>query len=152
MHSWRVCDCGGKDLPHPRIPSLHSMALQQHSLLQSEIAPDRYHVTPSHFRDQLAIAYPAFGHALWEPDPGKQAPPVEVGDVGFIRDGKFHRLFNALLPANHPSHESRGVPEDHEQLQPRLRDHIDRGILNPNNFYSHGITVVSGGLEALVPG
>ncbi|KAI9448133.1 hypothetical protein H4582DRAFT_65681 [Lactarius indigo] len=104
------------------------------------------------FRDQLAIAYPAFGHALWEPDPGKQAPPVEVGDVGFIRDGKFHRLFNALLPANHPSHESRGVPEDHEQLQPRLRDHIDRGILNPNNFYSHGITVVSGGLEALIPG
>ncbi|KAH9021558.1 hypothetical protein EDB85DRAFT_413948 [Lactarius pseudohatsudake] len=104
------------------------------------------------FRDQLALAYPAFGHALWEPDPGTQAPPVEVGDVGFIRDGKFHRLFNVLFPANHPSHESRGVPEDHEQLQPRLRDHIDRGTLNPNNFYSYGITVESGGLEAHAPG
>ncbi|KAF8263073.1 hypothetical protein EI94DRAFT_626048 [Lactarius quietus] len=70
------------------------------------------------FRDQIAIAHPAFGHALWEPDPG-EFPAVEVGDVGFVRDGKFHRLFNALLPADHPSNESRGVPEHHEPLKLR---------------------------------
>ncbi|KAI9440445.1 hypothetical protein H4582DRAFT_1463515 [Lactarius indigo] len=69
------------------------------------------------FRDQLAIAHPAFGHALWEPDPREQYPPVEVGDVGFIRQGKFHRLFNALLPANHQSHQRFGVPEHYEPLQ-----------------------------------
>ncbi len=103
------------------------------------------------FRDQLAIAHPAFGHALWEPNPG-ESPPVEVGDVGFIRDGKFQRIFNALLPTCHPSHASPGVPEGHEQLQPRWRDHIDRGTLNPNIFYSYGVTVVSGGLEALATG
>ena len=103
------------------------------------------------FRDQLAIAYPSFGHALWEPNPG-EFPPVEIGDVGFIRDGKFHRLFNALLPAQHPSHESRGVPEGYEQLELRFRDHIDRGTLSPNNFCSYGVTVVSGGLEALATG
>ena len=100
------------------------------------------------FRDQLAIAHPAFGYALWEPDPG-ESPPVEVGDVGFIRDGKFHRIFNVLLPANHPSHERLGVPEDHEQLRPRMLDHINRGTLSPNTFYSYGVTVVSGGLEVL---
>ncbi|KAH9032021.1 hypothetical protein EDB85DRAFT_2114962 [Lactarius pseudohatsudake] len=103
------------------------------------------------FREQLAIAHPAFGHALWEPDPGLY-PPVQVGDVGFIRVGKFHRLFNALLPADDPSHVSRGTPEYHEPLRLRLRDHIDPGILSPNNFYSYGVNVVSGGLEVLASG
>ncbi|KAH9066175.1 hypothetical protein EDB87DRAFT_1732214 [Lactarius vividus] len=103
------------------------------------------------FREQLAIAHPAFGHALWEPDPG-QYPPVQVGDVGFTRDGKFHRLFNVLLPANDPSHQSRGTPDGHEPLPLRLQDHIDRGILSPNTFYSYGVNVVSGGLEVLATG
>ena len=104
------------------------------------------------FREQLAIAFPAFGHALWEPDPGSN-PAVEVGDVGFVRNGKFYRLFNALLPANHPSHENSnfGVPEHHEQLQLRVRNH-DPGTLSPNNFHSRGVTVVSGGFQTLVPG
>ncbi|KAH9032026.1 hypothetical protein EDB85DRAFT_2089383 [Lactarius pseudohatsudake] len=103
------------------------------------------------FRAQLAIAHPAFGHALWKPDPG-QYPPVQIGDVGFIRQGKFHRLFNALLPANHPSHDSRGTPEYHEPLRLRLQDHIDPGILSPSNFYSYGVNMVSGGLDALASG
>ncbi|KAH9038297.1 hypothetical protein EDB84DRAFT_1252557, partial [Lactarius hengduanensis] len=104
------------------------------------------------FREQLAIAHSAFGHALWEPDPG-QYPAVQVGDVGFTRDGKFHRLFNVLLPADDPSHESRGTPDDYEPLQlGRLQDHIDRGILSPNTFYSYGVNVVSGGLEVLAAG
>ncbi|KAF8269283.1 hypothetical protein EI94DRAFT_1015440 [Lactarius quietus] len=105
------------------------------------------------FRDQLAIAHPAFGYALWEPDPGEQYPPVEVGDVGFVRQGKFHRLFNALLPANHPSHRRFGVPEHYEPLQPSVPDHIDHGTLNPNNFCSYGVTVESGesGLFAVEP-
>ncbi len=98
------------------------------------------------FRNQLAIAHPAFGHALWEPDPGEHYPPgVQVGDVGFIRQGKFHRLFNALLPQNHPSHERFGVPEYHEALQPSILNHIDVGILHPSNICSNGITVPSGG-------
>ncbi|KAH9032022.1 hypothetical protein EDB85DRAFT_1890866 [Lactarius pseudohatsudake] len=101
------------------------------------------------FRDQLAIAHPAFGYALWEPDPGEHNSPVEVGDVGYIRQGRFHRIFNALLPANHSSHEDLGVPEGHEPLRPRMQDHINRGTLSPNTFYSYGVTVVSGGLEVI---
>src|SRR6266404_597595 len=101
------------------------------------------------FRDQLAIAHPAFGHALWEPDPGEENPTVEIGDVGFIIHGKFHRLFNALLPADDPSHEGSDLPENYEPLQPRKRDHISRGTLSANTFYSYWVSVVSGGLEAL---
>ena len=43
------------------------------------------------YREELGKAYPLFGYALWDPDPGED-PHVEVGDVGFTREGKFHRL------------------------------------------------------------
>jgi hypothetical protein len=36
------------------------------------------------FRHHLAIKFPAYGHALWDPDHGNLYPPVEVGDVGYI--------------------------------------------------------------------
>ncbi len=92
------------------------------------------------FREQLAIKYPLYGHALWEPSPRNPNKPVQVGDVGFIRRGKFHRLFNALLPADDPSHEC-GVPEYHEPLVPNLPDHLDRGSLARNHYCSAGVNV-----------
>jgi hypothetical protein len=98
------------------------------------------------FREELGISYPAFGHALWDPSPGDLYPPVEVGDVGFIREGKFNRLFNILLPANHHTHQNFGVPEHHQSLELQIR-HIDRGRLDPNDFRSGEVTVVSGGVE-----
>ncbi|KAI9454396.1 hypothetical protein BJY52DRAFT_729526 [Lactarius psammicola] len=95
------------------------------------------------FRHHLSIKYSAYGHALWEPNPGILYPAVEVGDVGYICKGKFHRLFNVLLPANHPSHRSFGVPEYHEQLTLNIENHIDIGNLNPHNFYSASVTLRS---------
>jgi len=93
------------------------------------------------FREQLAIKHPAYGHALWEPNPGRLYSPVEVGDVGYVREGKFHRLFNALLAADHPSHCTFGVPEYHVPLIPNPSEHIDIGTLKPSHCYSHGISV-----------
>ena len=112
------------------------------------------------YRVQLGKAYPSLGHALWEPGPRElgpsgQYPLVGVGDVGFIREGRFKRLFNVLLPADHPFHDERhGVPDNYEQLQlhPTLQDHIDCGILRPNDFFSPGIKILSGGLKVLTPG
>ncbi|KAI9440174.1 hypothetical protein BJY52DRAFT_1129192 [Lactarius psammicola] len=101
------------------------------------------------YREELGKAYPGFGYALWEPDPGEQNTPVGVGDVGFIREGRFHRLFNALLPADHPSHETFGVPTGHEPLRLSMPNHINRGALAPNAFYSYGVTMVSGGFGVL---
>jgi hypothetical protein len=101
------------------------------------------------YRQELGKAYPGFGYALWEPSPGEQNRPVEVGDVGFIREGQFHRLFNALLPADHESHQRFGVPENYEPLCPAVTDHINRRILTPNTFHTRGVTVISGGLEVL---
>jgi hypothetical protein len=76
------------------------------------------------FREELATAYPTYGNALWEPDPGGQYNAVEVGDVGFIRRGYFQRLFNVLHPKDHPSHRNPSfVPEYHQQLV-TIPDHI----------------------------
>lgn len=92
------------------------------------------------FREQLAMKYPGFGHALWMPEPRNRDRPVQVADVGFIREGKFQRLFNALLPADHESHEF-GVPEYHEPLVPSVLNHIDKGSRSPNNYCSAGVIV-----------
>jgi hypothetical protein len=89
------------------------------------------------FREQLALKHPSCGHALWNPD-----RPVQVGDVGFIRRGNFHRFFNALLPADDPSNE-RGVPEHHEPLVLNSPDHLITEPLNPINYCSAGVNVMS---------
>ncbi|KAI0245789.1 hypothetical protein BJV78DRAFT_248715 [Lactifluus subvellereus] len=104
------------------------------------------------FRNQLAIKYPAYGHALWEPSPGRLYSAVEVGDVGFIREGKFHRLFNALLPAEHLSHQNLRVPEYHEPLRPTITEHIYSGTLASHDFYSGGVTKTAAGLEISASG
>jgi hypothetical protein len=93
------------------------------------------------FRHHLAIKFPAFMDTLF----GNQIlgilyPAVEVGDVGFIRQGKFHRLFNVLLPAEHPSHRNFGVPEYHEQLTLNMESHITFSQLSPNNLCSAKVT------------
>ena len=95
------------------------------------------------FRHHLAIKYPAYGHALWEPSPVYLYPPVEIGDVGFTREGRFHRLFNTFLPAEDPSHENYGVPEYYEQLTLRMRNHIIPGTLSPNSLCSARVSLES---------
>jgi hypothetical protein len=94
------------------------------------------------FRHHLVMTFPGYGHPLWEPDPGNLYPAVKVGDVGYIREGKFRRLFNALLPAEDKSHEAFGVPEHHEPLTLGVRNHIDIGKLGPNNFCSAKVTSI----------
>ena len=90
------------------------------------------------YREQLAIKYPTYGHALWEPSPGGRYAAVNIGDVGFIRTGRFHRLFNILLSRDDPSHRD-GVPQRHEQLILGIRSPIDTGTLRPNDFRSYGV-------------
>ncbi len=71
---------------------------------------------------------------------GTQVQGSCVGDVGFIRKGRFHRLFNTLPPAEDPSHENFGVPEYHEQLTLHMREHIIPSMLSPNNFCLDRVT------------
>jgi hypothetical protein len=94
------------------------------------------------FREQLAIRFPGYGHALWDPSPGDLYHVAGIGDVGYISEGRFHRLFNILLPADDPSHENFGVPDNHKPFKPNVSKHIMSGILCPDNFCSTGVTLI----------
>ena len=94
------------------------------------------------YRDRLATAHPAFGHALWEPDPEVGDGAVEIGDVGYVREGKFNRLFNALLPASDASHEGIRLPEYYEPLVPNVPNPVSTGTLKPNHYCSAGVNVL----------
>jgi hypothetical protein len=91
------------------------------------------------FREALAIKYPDCGHALWGPSPGGLYDAVEVGDVGFIRKGCFHRLFNVLLPEDHPSHQNFGVPESHQPLRLKARTFIHKDVEGTKDFCSRHV-------------
>ena len=110
------------------------------------------------FREKLALAYPTYGNALWEPDPGGQYNAVEVGDVGFIRRGYFQRLFSVLHPKDHPSHrDSPFVPEDHQQLE-TIPNHIIKNEIRTGSrqecihFCSQYVIQESPGLDTSATG
>ena len=89
------------------------------------------------FREQLGTMFPKYGHALWDPSPRKPDRPVRVGDVGFIRMGKFHCLFNVLCPKS----ERDNVPEGYEPLILRSLDHITESSLSSGYYCSFGVGV-----------
>ncbi|EKM48633.1 uncharacterized protein PHACADRAFT_266239 [Phanerochaete carnosa HHB-10118-sp] len=58
------------------------------------------------------------GLPLWYPEPTEGSfGEVEIGDVGYVSEGAFIRLFNALHPADHPIN-VHGVPEGFVMLEP----------------------------------
>ncbi|KAI0743074.1 hypothetical protein C8Q80DRAFT_1192478 [Daedaleopsis nitida] len=57
-----------------------------------------------------------YGHPLWIPEPSFQdhsstQREVHIGDVGYLREGEFHPLFNSTRSDSHPSN-TLGVPND----------------------------------------
>ena len=71
-----------------------------------------------------------YGHPLWHPEPTKFGE-VQIGDVGYIDDGAFYRLFNATLPGDDPTNKG-GVPEDFVPLRlPTELRHIQHNVVKP---------------------
>ena len=67
------------------------------------------------YRDQLTSLY--HGLALWNPNPPKTIyNHVSIGDVGYVREGLFIRMFNVILPWDHESNATLGEPEPYESL------------------------------------
>jgi hypothetical protein len=67
------------------------------------------------YRDQLAAL--SLGIALWDPNPQKTIyNNVSIGDVGYLQEGTFIRMFNVMLPWDHPSNQTLGDPEQFESL------------------------------------
>lgn len=61
------------------------------------------------------------GWPLWVPEPSKEGE-VLIGDVGYIYDGAFFRLFNVIYPEDHEVNNG-GVPEGFVPLKFNQRLH-----------------------------
>ncbi|TFY54419.1 hypothetical protein EVJ58_g8874 [Rhodofomes roseus] len=71
-----------------------------------------------------------YGFPLWDPEPERHGE-VHIGDVGFLVKGRFHRLFNPTLPAEHEVNQVWGVPDVFEELR------------IPSSLYSYKTTAIS---------
>ena len=67
------------------------------------------------YRDQLTAL--CHGLPLWNPNPLKGVyNKVSIGDVGFLREGTFIRMFNVMLPWDDPSNRTLGISDPYESL------------------------------------
>ena len=67
------------------------------------------------YQDQLTTL--SHGLALWNPTPPKEIyDKVSIGDVGYLHEGSFIRMFNVMLPWSHEENRTLGEPEPYESL------------------------------------
>jgi len=92
-----------------------------------------YHVYP----EQLTSLF--HGQALWEPNPANVYPHVSVGDVGYVREGRFYRLFNVLLEWDHPSNRSFVQPEPYIRLDLGPFTNIRESVSPRGDYYSRNV-------------
>ena len=57
------------------------------------------------------------GYPLWGPEPDTTYGEVRLGDVGYLREGRFCFLFNTMRPQSDPIN-SGGVPENFDVFVP----------------------------------
>ncbi|OCH90521.1 hypothetical protein OBBRIDRAFT_877072, partial [Obba rivulosa] len=84
-----------------------------------------------------------FGEPLWRPGPTK-AGEAEIGDVGFIWEGSFFRLFNSTRPADN---KGLGVPQGYELLV--VSDAViseERNIIFPDPLRVRFTQMISSGM------
>ncbi|THH29574.1 hypothetical protein EUX98_g4615 [Antrodiella citrinella] len=92
------------------------------------------------------------GLPLFDPYPTKDVGAserfdVQIGDVGYIVDGAFRRLFNVALSESHPINRGVEMPENFTKLEynERLLRHRE-GYLTAQNIFSKSVTQT--GVEA----
>ena len=70
------------------------------------------------YQEQLTSKHQ--GIALWNPNPFRglyDCGHVSIGDVGYLDDGRFVRMFNVTLPWDDPSNEKVGKPDYYKPLE-----------------------------------
>jgi hypothetical protein len=103
------------------------------------------------YREQLA--YLGLGIALWDPAPDSTINDhVSIGDVGFVREGAFIRMFNVTLPHDHQSNEVFGEPDHYDPLDLGRFANIRRSTLDEGDYLSrHVSTEVNDNPQAATP-
>ena len=97
------------------------------------------------YREQLSSQY--HGIALWNPNPVDDlydCGHVSIGDVGYLCDGHFIRMFNITLPWNDPSNTKHGMPQEYESLGPTTFNNVRGGDLHQTVYYSPHVSKIEG--------
>src|SRR5712691_12899626 len=90
------------------------------------------------YRKQLTSL--CHGHALWEPNPLHDQVTITIGDVGYVLEGFFHRMFNVTLPWNHASNNIFGEPDHYKPLDLGPFPNIRETTLAKGDYYSCNVT------------
>jgi hypothetical protein len=90
------------------------------------------------YREQLSSLY--HGLALWDPKPVEnlhwKPGHVSIGDVGYLDNGAFMRMFNVTLPWDDLSNELLGNPEKYERIEPRYSGNVRDNEIREGEYYS----------------
>ena len=98
-----------------------------------------YHASSPLLRLSEQLTSLFHGHALWEPDPTNVYPHVSIGDVGYVREGHFCRLFNVLLEWDHPSNRTFVQPEPYTRLDVGPFTNIRELVFPRGDYYSRNV-------------
>lgn len=104
------------DSMHPLHWSNSSLKYLAHEAVLSKHPPSESAVMTTNFyphqiyADSMEVV--GMGQPLWVPEHVE----ILIGDVGFIVEGRFHRLFNAMYPADHKINGNK-VPRGFKMLQ-----------------------------------
>ena len=100
------------------------------------------------YRDQLSAL--SQGLALWNPNPLKKIyNNVSIGDVGYLHEGTFVRMFNVMLPWDDPSNSTLGKPEFYQSLDCGPFSNSLQSNFDKVEYYSRHISpIMKGGIGA----
>jgi hypothetical protein len=91
------------------------------------------------YREQLSSQYR--GLALWDPKPVEDLfnnpPHVSIGDVGYLDNGAFIRIFNVTLPRNDQSNTLIDIPEEYKPLKREHFSNVRRSEIPQEEYCSH---------------
>jgi hypothetical protein len=89
------------------------------------------------YREQLSSLY--HGYALWEPAPVKSLyDKVSIGDVGYVYNGFFYRMFNVTLQWDNSKNQRFGASKP-VNYKPMRRDdftNIHESPFTRGDYYS----------------
>lgn len=93
------------------------------------------------------------GQALYYPEPSPGEGPIEIGDVGYTKQGAFCRLFNVSRAADDPL-QLLGVPEGFQSLNMgRIRQYdaaLEPGPLHSRTIFRVNADIGTAGYIALL--
>ena len=106
------------------------------------------------YREQLTSQY--HGVALWNPNPAANlfdSVRVSIGDVGNLSKGEFIRMFNVILPWNHPLNRKFGELDPFGSLEQDNSVNVRRSELHQVEYHSPQVSKVenTGNVHANIP-